>query len=308
MKKIILVSTLLFLLSGCVTAALTKAVLESATSQEEVLTSINDVIADNIGSINLSDTESDKGYLKLEGPNSNKLKVGQYPGYIINLNGEKEYGVVKFASNRPNEQVWVNHDWIQFVSAEKFNSQFIEDDDFDYYAPFEQQEKRNFLDVVTRPHFKPINGYGVGNWHFITATLPDGGRVNDMVKTSYFITEFVSGKVPAYFVYNRPIDSSDKKGMVSSDYSPTSSSISTFLLLPDGRLRIPLAVDLEKLVADCPSVSQKLTSGTYGFQKADDKERSGLSGAFGKMFANNTIEKNNTKRVIDVIEDYNACF
>jgi len=230
-------------------------------------------------------------YAQLNIADKNELETNQYPGYIVDLDGNTIQGVVWLKGNERNP--WDNQKSVRFVSIEQFNAAPLGKRDWVKYKP------------------KNLKAYGLFNWHFKSESHSDKSSLGTgMIPKRYFLKEITSGKVDLYALYNDPplikiTTSEAERQAYERELQNRRVNPRVLVRNAKGKLSNPTDINISAMLADCPEVLEKYNNGAYGFTPRDNGSKSGI-----KKFVGRVLDANNASaggRLVPIFVDYNEC-
>ncbi|WP_415327191.1 hypothetical protein [Chryseobacterium sp. MMS23-Vi53] len=232
-----------------------------------------------------------------------EMRVGEKMGYIIDKSGKQIEGIVRLAGDDYNP--WTNQKKVKFIastdidkSKKKQKFKTFDSDDLKGYMAIDNNTERRFEAIKytnTKEAYNTQNG-----------GLSGGLKAfNNLTKSTLFAELVADGKIKVYKVYGFPTTfSAGGQVSVAEEETKRMRENPSYVYSKKGGKPEELSVSKAKIiVADCPVVKAKVTSGEYGSLKEDKKKRTGL-GKFIKNEIDNAMS-DNLSIVNEVIYDYN---
>src|SRR6218665_3709508 len=211
-----------------------------------------------------------------------ELRAGEQQGYIITKKDEKLEGIVKLVGKAENP--WVNQKKVKFIAKESINPEkkrqkfkVMDADDIKEYVAIDDQG-------VER-HFRTIKftnkREGFGNSGGLGADIK---TIKNLSSTTHLAEVIVDGPITMYRLYGYPTPVAIGKGDVEAAEADEKNLLENPNILVQKGKDKPKeleAADIKKLVDDCKTVSEKLSSG--GFASYDPAKEEKKKSGFGKL-------------------------
>lgn len=232
-----------------------------------------------------------------------EMRAGEKTGYIIDKSGKKIEGIVRLAGDEMNP--WTNQKKVKFIASadvdnakkkQKFKT--FDTDDLKGYMAIDNNNERRFESIKytnTKEAYNTSNG-----------GLSGGLKAfNNLTKSNQFADLVADGKIKVYKLYGYPttFSAGGQVAVADEETKKMRENPSYIYSKKGGKAEELTMVKAKIIVADCPVVKGKVTSGEYGSLKEDKKKRSGL-GKFIKNEIDNAMS-DNLSIVNEVIYDYN---
>jgi len=208
-----------------------------------------------------------------------ELRAGEQQGYIITKKDEKIEGIVKLVGKKDNP--WLNQKKVKFIAKDAINAEkkrqkfkVMDADDVKEYVAIDD-------DGVER-HFRTIKftnkREGLGNSGGLGGDIK---MIKNLASTTHLAEVVVDGNITMYRLYGYPSPVAVGAGDVAAAEADLKNLLENpNILVQKGKDKPKelAAADIKKLVDDCKTVSEKLSSGGYASYDPtkEEKKKSGL--------------------------------